>query len=338
MTRSLELVAVALWVLAALTTLVLGGRRLALGRRERRREDLERRLRPLALALVDGEEVDVGTLDRDQSLALAAILERYARKLSGEARERIADFFERRGDVERELDELRSRRRMRRAAAAFTLGDMGSRTAIPALIAALDDRARDVRSAAARSLGRLEAELAVPRLVRSLAGREVPRALAGHALLSIGAGAAPHLRALAAAEDADERAVAMELLGYAGEASDGALLAGALEDPAPEARAAAARSLGRLGARAEADALRSALGDPAPFVRTAAAHALGQIADRDAVERLVRQALADEYDPARAAAQALAAISPRETSRLAATPDASVHLREAAAALELGLA
>jgi HEAT repeat protein len=338
MTRSLELVAVALWVLAALTTLVLGGRRLALGRRERQREELERKLRPLALALVDGEDPDVGTLDRAESLALAGILERYSRKLSGEARERIAGFFESRGEVERELSELRSRRRMRRAAAAFTLGDMGSRTAAPALIAALGDRSREVRSAAARSLGRLEAELAVPRLVRSLAGREVPRALAGHALLSIGTSAAPHLRALAAAEDAGERAVAMELLGYAGEAGDGPLLAGALADPAPEARAAAARSLGRLGARAEAEALRGALADPAPFVRTAAAHALGQIADRDAVEPLARQASVDEYDPARAAAHALAAIAPRDVSRLAAAPDASVHLREAAAARELGFA
>jgi HEAT repeats len=338
MTRALELIALGLSALAALTTVVLAGRRLALGRRERRQAELERSLRPLALSLVEGEPAEVGALSRSEALTLASILARYARKLRGDARVHIAEFFERGGDVERELRRLRSRRAVHRAAAAFALGDMGSRTAIPPLIAALDDRARDVRAAAARSLGRLEAELAVPRLVRALAGREVPRAVAGHALLSIGAGAAPHLRALGETGDAGVRAAALELLGHAGDAGDGELLAGALADPAAEVRASAARSLGRVGARAEAAALRTALNDPAPFVRVAAAHALGQIGDRDARDALASLAAGEDFDAARAAAEALAAIDPVGTARLAAAPGASVHVREAAALEELGLA
>jgi HEAT repeat protein len=335
MTHALELAALALSALGVLSTLVLTMRRLTLARRERRRERLERELRPLALALVDGEEADAGRLDRAHALALAAILSRYSRKLRGEPVERIAEFFERGGGVQRELADLRSRRRLRRAAAAFTLGDMGSRQAIPALIGALDDRARDVRGAAVRSLGRLHAELAVPRLVRSLAGREVPRAVAGHALLEIGSGAAPHLRALAGPGDAAIRGTALELLGFTGDAGDGALLGDALADPAAEVRAAAARALGRLGARGGAERLRGALSDDVAFVRTAAAHALGEIADRDAFDALARQAREDAYDPAQAAARALAAIDPLRTARIAGEDGASVHVREAAALAEL---
>lgn len=335
MIRTLELVAGALSALALVTMLVLVMRRLALTRTERRREAQERALRPLALALVDGEAAEV---DAEQERALASILARYARKLRGEGRAEITRFFEERGGVDRELRRLRSRRSAHRAAAAFALGDMGSPRAVGPLIVALDDRARDVRSSAARSLGMLEAQAAVPRLVRSLAGREVPRAIAGGALLALGSSAAPALRELLGASEPEVRASAAELIGFTGEAGDAAQLAGALGDEAAEVRAAAARALGRLGASAAAAELREALGDPAPFVRTAAAHALGRIGDREAFEALALVAQIDEYDPAQAAAQALAAIDPRRARDLGAREDASAHLYEAAALSELQLA
>jgi HEAT repeat protein len=333
--RTLELAAVALSVLALVTMLVLVTRRLALARAERRREAQERALRPLALALVDGEAPDVAAA---QERALASILARYARKLRGESRTEITRFFEERGGVDRELRRLRSRRGSHRAAAAFSLGDMGSPRAAEPLIAALDDRARDVRSSAARSLGMLEAQEAVPRLVRSLAAREVPRAIAGGALLTIGSSAAPALRTLLGASEPEMRASAAELIGFTGDAGDADELARALGDEAAEVRAAAARALGRLGARAAAAELREALGDPAPFVRTAAAHALGRIGDGDAFDALALVAQVDDYDPAQAAAQALAAIDPRRARDLGASEDASAHLHEAAALSELELA
>jgi HEAT repeat protein len=330
--RTLEIVAGALSVLALVTMLVLVTRRLALTRSERRREAQERTLRPLALALVDGEAPEI---DAAQERALASILARYARKLRGDGRAEITRFFEQRGGVDRELQRLRSRRSAHRAAAAFALGDMGSPRAVEPLIAALDDRVRDVRSSAARSLGMLEAQPAVPRLVRSLAGREVPRAIAGGALLALGSSAAPALRELLGASEPEVRASAAELIGFTGEAGDAGELAGALGDEAAEVRAAAGRALGRLGASAAAAELREALGDPAPFVRTAAAHALGRIGDREAFEALALVAQIDEYDPAQAAAHALAAIDPRRARDLGTREDASAHLHEAAALSEL---
>lgn len=341
----LQLFGAALSLLALLTTFVLIFRRIGLSRRERRRATLEAELRPLALELVDGEEPELPNLGAAEARALAAILGRYARKLRGEPRERIAAFFEERGDVRRELGRLRARRASRRAAAAFALGDMGSDTAVEPLIRALDDRSRDVRSAAARSLGMLEAEAAVPRLVGSLAGSEVPRAIAGGALLAMGAKAAPNLRSLLDSEEPAVRANAIELLGFTGDASDAERLDAALrEDHAiaasrwrelAEVRAAAARAQGRIGTQRAAAGLRVALEDPAPFVRTAAAHALGRIGDREAFDALARQAAEDEYDPAQAAAQALAAIDPIRAMRLGGDEHASAHLAEAAALAEL---
>jgi HEAT repeat protein len=336
-THALELIAGVMSALALLAMVALVLRRVVLARARGRREDRERALRPLALALVDGEEPEIA-FQGGEARVFAAILGRYARKLRGESSARIAAFFERRGDLDRELRRLRSRRSMTRATAAFTLGDMGSPRAIAPLIAALDDRARDVRAAAARSLGRLEAEDAVPRLVRSLAGQEVPRTVAAHALLSIGSSAPPRLRGLVGTADPAVRATAIELIGFTADPDHGELLGLALRDTSGEVRAAAARSLGRLGARGEAAALRRALEDPAAFVRTAAAHALGRIGDRDAVEPLVRQAQEDAYDPAQAAAHALAAIDPARAVRAGSADDASAHLLEAAALAELCLA
>jgi hypothetical protein len=344
MIQTLQLVGLGLSALALVTMLVLVGRRLSLARIERRRAAQEEALRPVALEGVDGENPDIGGRDAEPARALAAILGRYARLLRGEGRERIAAFFEARGAIDRELGRLRSRRAANRAAAAFALGDMGSADAIEPLIGALDDRSRDVRSAAARSLGMLEAEPAVARLVASLAGHEVPRAISGGALLAMGAKAAPGLRSLLESEEPAVRAAALELLGFTGDAGDGERLAQALRQSQviaasrwlehAEMRAAAARSLGRVGTRRVAGSLREALDDPAPFVRTAAAHALGRIGDREAVDALAQQAATDDYDPAHAAAQALAAIDPAYAIRLGAGSE-SAHLQEAAALAEL---
>jgi len=342
MIHLLQLAGLGLSGLALVTMLVLVGRRLSLARVERKRAAQEAALRPLALELVDGEEADLSGLDDGQARALATILGRYARLLRGEGRERIAAFFEGRGDVAGEIRRLGARRATNRAAAAFVLGDMGSARAIEPLIRALDDGSRDVRSAAARSLGMLEAEAAVPRLVVSLAENEVPRAISGGALLAMGSKAAPGLRSLLGSPHPGVRATALELLGFTGDASDADALGEALSathaiaasrwQEHAEMRAAAARALGRIGTRRVAPSLRGALNDPAPFVRTAAAHALGRIGDRDAFEALARQAAIDAYDPAQAAAQALAAIDPARTIRLGAD---SPHLQEAAALADL---
>ena len=346
MIEALQLVGVALSVLALATMFVLVGRRLRLGRVERRRAALEQQLRPVALELVDGEEPELGRLSAEEARALAAILGRYARKLRGEPRDRIAQFFEERGAVQRELERLACPASAKRATAAFALGDMGAETSIAPLIAALDDRVRDVRSAAARSLGMLEAEAAVPRLVRSLAGSEVPRAIAGGALLAMGAKAAPGLRMLlrraggarsartrsSCSASPATRATRTRWTRRCTRTTRSPPASGASTRRCGRRRRARSGGSGRAGPRRGCGTRSN---DPAPFVRTAAAHALGRIGDRDAFDALVRQAAEDDYDPAQAAAQALAAIDPLRAMRLGGGEGASAHLAEAAALAEL---
>jgi len=152
-----------------------------LARDERLRAETEVALRPVALALLEGEEVSVEELSVQDQIALADLLGRYGRLVRGVDTGRIAAFFERRGAIDYELDQTRSRRVWRRATAAFALGDMGSPRAIPRLLALLDDRNRDVRAAAARSLGRLGAEEAVEPLVYAFVDSHLPRSVTGQA-------------------------------------------------------------------------------------------------------------------------------------------------------------
>jgi HEAT repeat protein len=265
---------------------------------------------------------------RDAAI-FAELLGRFSRKLKGDARARIATFFELAGDVGRELDRLTDRRAWRRAQAAYLLGDMDSSTAVPGLLGALDDPRRDVRAAAARSLGRLGAASAVEPLVESLVGRRVPWAAAGQALLEIGAQAVPQLRALVLHPEAEVRARATELIGLVGAAGEADLLIGRLHDASAEVRANAARSLGRLGAEEAEAEVRAALDDRISFVRSAAAFALGQIGDQGSVEALLRVARVDTFESARAAARALARIAPAELAEAARDPNAGAHLCEA---------
>jgi HEAT repeat protein len=314
----------------AVLLVLLVARRVGVARRERRDRRAEQRLRPLALALVDGEDLVLPRLSRADALVFARLLARYAHALRGSASERIATYFERNGSIEAEVRTLRDRRTWRRANAAYALGDMSSRSAVPALVSALEDRAPQVRAAAARSLGRLGALEAVSPLVRALAAQAVPPAVAGFALLQIGPDALAGTGELLAHEEQLVRARAAELVGLVGDAGDAELLLELLRDTSAEVRAAAAGALGRLGAEAAASALRAALGDRVPFVRAAAASALGATGDREAFEVLRAQAEGDIFEPACSAAAALAAVDPERLLEAAARPDAGRHLVEAA--------
>jgi HEAT repeat protein len=336
MIRALEVASLALAAAAALFVLVLAARRVQLARRARRIAAAEARLRPLALAIIDGEEAPEELVRADTAI-VAAVLSRYARRLSGEPREHIAAFFERSGHLAASVRALGSGRAWRRAAAAFALGDMGHDGAIAPLVQALADPSREVRSAAARSLGASGAVAGVEPLVTALATGTVPRAIAGSALLAIGAEAVPSLLALTASTDDRVRAAAVELLGHLGDAGDAREFSHRLRDAAAEVRAKTARALGRLGAEQAAADLRAALQDRIPDVRAAAAIALGDIGDRAAVRPLWDQARSDRYEPARAAAGALVAI---DQSLLGdAVPSALLrgHLAEAADAAAAGV-
>jgi HEAT repeat protein len=230
--------AAALAALGAVFVAILLLRRLHLARAERLRLDAEGHVRSVALALVHGEPVELAPLSERDAQALAALLARLARWVSGDARRHVAAFFERSGNVARQVEALSDRSAWRRATAAYVLGDMASVEAVPPLLAALDDSEREVRAAAARSLGRLAGIEAVEPLVFALVDGKVPRAVAGQALLSIGPATLPALRGLEHDPDADVRAAAIELVGLLGEAADEGLLVERLRDSSAEVRAA----------------------------------------------------------------------------------------------------
>jgi HEAT repeat protein len=275
----------------------------------RRRLQIEERLRPLALDLLDEEELMPPlALAPEEAVVFVELLGRYGRRVRGDAAERVGAWLQGSGALDQTLEQLRSRRAWRRATAAYALGDMASPVAAPALLAALDDVDEGVRFAAARSLGRLGAVEAVEPLLEAQANGRVSRIVAGQALLAIGTPAVAKLLELASATDDHERASAVELVGLIGDAVDAAPVLAALRDTSAEVRAQAARALGRLGADEAATGLRAALEDRIAFVRAAAAEALGEIGDRDAAPALRAIAIADAFEPARAAARALARI------------------------------
>ena len=335
MVQALQLASLVLALAATAFVLVLVLRRIVLSRDERRRVAVEERLRDDALALVDGDEVELPELSRQEAAIFARLIARWSRQLAGESRVHIARFFEAGGHIDDQARLLGSRRTWKRAAAAATLGDMASPQAVPPLLDALHDPERDVRAAATRSLALLGAAVAVEPIVEELAAGRVQRAVGGWALMQIGNPALTRLRGLLAHEDSSVRATAAELIGLIGEASDSAELIGLLRDPSAEVRAKSAHALGRLGAGQAAAMLRGALGDRIFFVRAAAARALGQIGDRPSIPALVHQAQTDRFESAQAAARALADLSPAGLSTVAHLPTGNAHLREAAGLAEI---
>jgi HEAT repeat protein len=335
MLEELLVIAVGLVGLALLLLLVLVWRRVVIGRRARRYAEAERRVRPHAIALVEGEPTQPSTLSTADQAVLADVLGRYSRQLTGEARPRIGAYFRDGDALRRVLVDLRSRRTWRRAAAAYRLGDMACDEVAPQLLTALDDRDREVRAAAARSLGRLGVTAAAKPLVDALVAGRVPQGIAGEALMDLGDGGTPELRRVAAHEEPHIRATAVALIGRTGGSPDAPVVEPALEDPSAEVRAAAAEALGRIGSVTAEPDLRAALDDRVHFVRAEAAAALGVIGSRAALPRLLEIARTDDFRPARAAAQAVARIDPDMLRTAAAAPDAGPHLHEAADLLAL---
>src|SRR5262249_45351691 len=159
--------------IALVLLLTLTVRRIVLDRRARLYGAAERRVRPLAILLVEGENLERPVLSPGDQAVLADVLGRYSRQLTGGAGRRVAEYFRGSDALAQSQHELGSRRAWRRAAAAYRLGDMGCEEAAPALLAALDDGNRTVRAAAARSLGRLHVGEAAKPLVEALVSPHV---------------------------------------------------------------------------------------------------------------------------------------------------------------------
>ena len=250
--------------------------------------------------------------------------------VTGDTRAVIGRHFESTGAVERACRRLADPRPHVRASTAAQLGDMCSDLAELPLLQALHDGDADVRLAAARSLGRLRARPAATQLLHSLIRREVPRAVATGALLSIGAAALPGIRQLLAHAHPRARADAVELLGLLGNPADSVLLQERLADDTAAVRSRACHALRRLGAHDAKHAVESALADPEAEVRAAAAEALGHLGDRDSTAVLIHVAQSDVADVARVAAESLVQIAPALAGRVAASRNASPQIRRAA--------
>ena len=329
--RELTLVTVGLALLAVAWILLFLVARAVVTRRSRVRAAALERMRRPALQIAYSDELpDVAELDKGDFEALSTLVMRYGRLVRGEPRDRLAAFFERSGIAADQRRALSSRGAWRRATAALALGDAGDRDAIPALLAALEDRDRAVRIAAAHSLGSLGAVEAVHPLVKSIEAGRIPWIEGGQALIELGSDAAPALRALAADPASPLRARAIELLGHVGGPGDAAAVQRALAEDSPELREHAARALGELGARDSTAALRRALGDPDAAVATAAAASLGAIGAHDVVDDLLAHAREGPFEAARAAAAAAARIDPRAVVAAAEQPGAGPHVEAAA--------
>ncbi len=328
----LEIVSIAaltMSICVAILLVIIAVRRIRLLRGQQRRAAAVDRLRDAAVELVVEGTPPENVPPQDADL-LAEVLWRYSRQLTGDSRERIAAYFEEVGLVDRQLAALTSRRAWQRAQAAFGLGDTCSPRGVAPLIAALDDPDRAVRAAATRSLGRLKAAEAVRPLAWAAARRRVPAVLAGSMLLEIGPPALPQLLELADHPDPAVRGFAIELTGYLGGAGEADRLIDHLVDVDPTVRASACLALGRLGADQASHRVRSLLTDLVPSVRAAAAEALGEIGDPLVADYLLHQARHDEFEPAHAAAVAVARLAPHATFAAAVGPDPGPHLLEQA--------
>jgi HEAT repeat protein len=326
------LAVLALGALNAVLLAVLTARRLFLSARARGRAAIEQELKPAVLAFLEGEGEPPEPASPREREVIADMLGSYARKLRGAPRSRIERYFAEDGTVARDIHSLEAERAgWRRAAAAHRLGEIGSASALPALIAALGDRERLVRFAAARSLGKLGEPDAVEPLLAAAADGRIPGAVAAWALLQIGEAATEPLRSLLSADDQRQRAGAARILGLIGGAADADLVAERLRDSSASVRAAAAVALARLGGPRDFEPLLTALDDRIPEVRQAAATALGRIRDRRALDGLLEHARRDRFEVAQAAAYAAAAIDADAAARM---PGA--HLAEAVDLARLG--
>src|SRR5262245_27862588 len=271
MAELLVLTAIVFVVVALVLLITLAIRRIILARRGRRHAAAVRRVRPIAIVMLEGESFERPALSPSDQTVLADVLGRSARERTGAAEGRVAEYFRGSDAYARSLRELGARRAWRRASAAYRLADMGCEEAAPALRAALDDSNRTVRAAAARSLGRLKIADAAKPLVEALVSGRVPNGVAGEALIELGPAAVPELRATAEHPSQLLRATAIALLGLVGDTADQPLAINSLEDPSAEVRAAAADTLARIGGPPAEPALRYTLDERIPFARAGAA-------------------------------------------------------------------
>ena len=268
-----------------------------------RRAAYEARLEPFVLELLAGDLSPRSLAARvrpDEADAFLRLLVRFALRLDGSSRRRLADAA--RPFVGRARGLLGARRPERRALGAHTLGMLGRPQDRDLLVAALGDRSPGVAMVAARALADSGDLGVLPALIASLHRFEdwgVPAIASLLARFGTAGGGLIALRLLdPAAGDALRVACAEALrrLGYQpAVAAAEALLQPRARTPR-EVRAAVLRLVTDIGTSAQTPAVRRLLDDGDPVVRLHALSALGAIGDAERDAPVLEAALTDEGD------------------------------------------
>ncbi|MEZ5064568.1 MAG: HEAT repeat domain-containing protein [bacterium] len=243
------------------------------------------------------------------ALVLAPAPEAAARRDTGVLLE-ISNLEDRRSNGDGRLEQLlRDDQPETRAAAALALGRNGYESAVPALVAALEDSDAEVRLETLFALG----------LIGSEDGRDALR------------------RVAASNASVEERSQAIRSLGRLSGDSSAESVLPFLADPSAEVRRQSALALASTADSVAAGNLAPLLSDPDATVRTAAAWAAGRLRGHELAERLF--ALTSDSDPEvrHAALGALARVGLKSPERaeklalLARDPDWRVRVQLAAA-------
>lgn len=230
-----------------------------------------------------------------------------------------------------------ARRWSDRTHAAEILGRANAASAVPALVAAMNDRFEDaasVKAAATKALANLRDATAIPLLIAQLttvdegASRSVSEALVAFGRLAV----EPLIEILANPEHPGARVWSARILGRIADSRATEDLITRLHDRDDLLRMAAAEALGSIADnRAVQPLIRATLRDPAPQVRAHAAGAVARIEGDRAIDVLVA-ALADpDYATRLRALEAFEAIRVDDTTHLeSALRDPNIDVRRRA--------
>lgn len=314
--------------LCILALLVIRARRRLL---ERRRAAQTARLRSDLVAIVDGEEPEAS----EAAARLVALRGRHWHradellvgmlpKVRGDAKDRVRAVLRSRGAEERAVAQLGSGRAAERCRGAFALGAMGAEDATSRVIELLDDRSPLVRRVAVRSLGMMQDPAAAEPLLQAANKPEAVQRDLVQALIQLGAGAAPVLRArvlhLIAHPDSVDRSApaAAEALGFIGDVASARILAAAVDGGSTALQLAAAQALGHLDVPAGVPALQRAITSPVSAqLKLAAATSLGQLGAEAAIPELLHAVEEGGPSVSRTAASALLSLGPAGRDALA---------------------
>lgn len=276
-------------------------------RRARRRQELDRRLRPLVLEAtvadddeIDGLLADVRTRSRDERTHVGRSAFLMLRGITGEAADRLRAVADASGLVPIVLRSARHRDAVARADAAEALGLLQPAGALELLLELADDPSPEVRTVAIRALGAFDDAASTDRVIAALAQDSgIPTSVAASSLLQQGGAVGDRVRHALDDDDPGVRRGAARVAGLLQTPGSGEALVRLVDDEHESVRLAAMRSLERMPVRDAVPALRAAaldggtVGEAAARVLVAmpgswTADALAHIAE--AAERGVRRA------------------------------------------------